>query len=475
MEKFKKHAPVLMFVLVLAGCAGLIVSNYDKPAEMLAETKFDQSVNAVTSKLNAKEVEPDYIFSEQKKEELKKLPETVDKNVARLTRTSDAPVGTYVAYPQPARPRSEIVVPGALPVDKYAFNPGLPQEKIKTHVDINAVYLEFRVPQFDPKESFTELVRAEIFRGTDPKSIDTSKPYGIVELGPEEAPPPSTNAAPASPAQPIDGRPRPKAPTQKSTRVEVPKDLRAFHDSKVEQLTTYFYQIRLVVRFTGTEGKFLPKLDAQGIPIPGDPGFTLHSPDKHPTLGKNYLPAPSKSGAPLPLFALPLTAPVKAETPFTFTIRLEGVNGTPPPPDVIRDPKKPEIRDYEARFEIGVWRPDMEKLNSTHITAKEGDTLGESEGPDGKPKQFSMNYLAKGTGEKRSYEFSKDLGYKFIKITQEPDPKPKFPGQMQTVAIVENLRTKKEEHIAQLPQPKSREEILTVIDQWLADEAAKKK
>lgn len=474
MEKFKKHAPVLMFILVLAACAGLISLNYDKPAEMLSETQFDHSVKTVSHKLSAKDVEPDYIFSELKKDELKKLPETLNKNISRPTRTTDLPVGVYVAYPQPVRPRSEIVVPEVLPIPKYASNPGLPQGKIKTHLDHGAVYLEFRVAQNDPKQTFTELVRAEIFRGTDPKKIDTSKPFAIVELGPEEPPPPSAVIAPSPAPAPADKRERPKSPALKSApRIEVPSDLRAFRDAAVEQLTTYYYQIRLVVRFTGIEGKFLPMLDAKGAAVPGHPGFTLHAPDLDPVLGKNYTKALSKSGAPLPLYALPLTEPVAAKTPFNFTIRLEGVNGTPPPPGQLRDPNKPQIRDYEARFEVGAWKSDMDKWTSVHITAKEGDILGESELADGKTKQLAMPYSVKGTGERRSYEFSKDLGYRFIKIVQEPDPKAKIPGQLRSVAIVENLRTHKEEQIAQQPTPKSRDEMLVIIDQWLANEAKK--
>lgn len=479
MEKLKKHGPILMFIVVLGLCAGLIYLNYDKPEEMLSETKFDQSVKTVSAKLSSKDVEPDYAFAEAKKDELKKMPEIVDKNVSRLTRTTDVPVGVYVAYPQPMRPRSDKVEEAAQPVQKFGSNPGLAKDKIKTHPDQGAIYVEFRLPQFDPKETLTELVRVQVFRGTEANKIDTTKPFGVIELGPEEPPPPppagTAVPAPAPDTGRARGTPTPGTGRRPPPRVEVPKDLRAFRDTDVQQLTTYYYQLRLIVRFTGTEGKFVPALDKEGKIIPGNPGYTLHTPDRDPVLGKNYTPVPSSSGAPIPLYAMPLTDPVSATTPFNFTIRLEGVVGDPPKPGQPRDPASPLIRTYAARFEIGVWRPDMDKWTADHIQVKEGDMLGETEDADGKKVMRKFRYTVKGTTEKRDYEYAKDLGYKFIEIVQKPDPDSRIAGQLTDVAILENQRTKKSEEFVKQSSPKARAEILTLIDTWMANEAEAKK
>lgn len=481
MEKLKKHGPIIMFVLVLAGCGGLIYFNSEKPEEVLASTNFDKSVKRVQDKLGSKDVDPEYAYSDSKKEELKKLPETVDKNVGRLTRTTDVPVGVYVAYPQPARPRSDKIVEDAQPIPKYASNAGLPKDKIKTHPDQGAIYVEFRLPQNDPKDTFTDFVRVEVYRGTDPKKIDMSKPFGIVELGPEEPPPPppagtAVTPTPAPTTERARGTPTTPGPRRPAPRIEVPKDLRAFRDTDVEQLTTYYYQLKLVIRFTGTEGKFMPMLGADGKPVPGHPGFILHGPEMDPNLGKTYSKVASKTGAPLPLYAMPITDPVSATTPFNFTIRLEGVVGEPPKPGQPRDPASPLIRNYAARFEIGVWRPDMDKWTPDHIQVKEGDMLGETEDADGKKVLRKFRYTVKGSNEKRDYEYAKDLGYKFIEIVQKPDPDSRIAGQMTDVAILENQRTKKNEDFVKQSKPAARAEYLLIIDELLRqqDDAKKK-
>src|SRR5262245_59893181 len=120
----------------------------------------------------------------------------------------------------------------------------------------------------------------------------------------------------------------------------------------------------------------MPKLGADNNAVPCHPGFILHAPDMDPNLGKSYTKAPSKTSAPIPLYAWLQTDPVSATTPFNFTIRLDGVVGDPPKPGQPRNPAQPLIRDYGARFEIGVWRPDMDKWTPDHIQVKEGDMLG---------------------------------------------------------------------------------------------------
>src|SRR5207249_1739920 len=101
--------------------------------------------------------------------------------------------------------------------------------------------------------------------------------------------------------------------------------------------------------------------------------------DKNAPDAKKYTAVPpSTPGSTALLFALPVTIPktdkelaenkdkpeklkfVSAITPTNFTLRLEGIVGTPPKPGQPRDPANPLLRDYAAKFEIRAWIADIQ-------------------------------------------------------------------------------------------------------------------
>lgn len=460
MDKLKKFAPILMFVAVLGLCGAFVNWYYEVPKEVLAEKRYETNLVTVEKRLTARTVDPAYAYSPERAGELKKLTEQADANMIRPSRTLDDKIGVFVAYPMPSRPRSDAIVADKLPVDVIASLKAL--SKVEAKVDQGAIFISFNIPE--PKENILmDLVRVEVFRGTEAKKIDMTKPYGTVELGPEEpvaAPTgPAVPVAPAAPAERVRGGTPPASGGKKAPPIAVPKYTRAFRDSFVDQKTEYFYKLRLIGRFTSTEDKFEPNRKADGSIMPG-PGFKHHVPND-----KSYTAVtPKNAGSPALLYALPPTEEVHGTTPSNFTIRLEGIVGTPPPPGRPRDPANPLIRDYGAKFEIRAWLTDLQAWQNHHIEVKEGDPL------TGK-----LNYKTK-DGEKKEYDYTNELGYKFDQIVFEDDPNSKIKGAQVEVALLDNVKTKQKEKFFKMSNPKAREASLLVLDAiWKEQEEARKK
>src|ERR1700712_5456922 len=102
-----------------------------------------------------------------------------------------------------------------------------------------------------------QLVRVLIYRSTDEKKFDTTKPYATVELGPEEK---IKDKAPSAVAPVVTGPPpnsrisRTGGDKKDPKKIEVPPYAKTFLDKNVEQKKTYFYEVKLVGLFTSQEG-----------------------------------------------------------------------------------------------------------------------------------------------------------------------------------------------------------------------------
>lgn len=452
----KQNGPVLVFVLALALC-GAWGYFYYVDAKGSDKVKSVYSTIKKTDEVLARaDVPPDYTYSQGKAEEIKNT-EKLKANAERNKKNPpDEPFGTNISYPQPVRPKSE-PKPGEGEVNNiFAASGTLANEK--AHADHGKIYLAADLPPTSSMK-LLEPVRIEIFRGVGAaKNIDLTKPYGTIELGFEE--PPAAKPGPAvtpvvAPVEPTrvrggGGGGKPPPPPFKLG------DLRAFRDANVEQQTEYFYQMRLVTRFTSVDNKLVETLRPDG----SKEKTVYHAPKakQSPEDKEGMVPAtPMQPATTSKLYATGLSPVLSAKTPSNFELRLAGVNGTVPPPGFARNPAAHDSKDYSVNFEVRLWINDLKDWKIAQINElKEGEMLG------GK-----IQYRAPGAKENTVYDFTKDLGYKLYEVNNE-EVEVKGGKQVTEVATLENQRTKAMEKFqkerAQKTRPQTLDEMDKVID-----------
>jgi hypothetical protein len=255
-------------------------------------------------------------------------------------------------------------------------------------------------------------VRVEVFRGEDEKKIDLSKPYGTVELGPEQgteaaAAPAATEAGTAAPekapeesgaakrrrerAEAAETSEAPKAGVKKPVE-EIPAeyaDLKVFSDTRVEPKKTYFYQARLVARLSVPEGKRYEKKDAAGRLLNI---IVVHAP-------KNAQTIPGASSN-VVLYPAALSGVVSARTPDNFQIRLAGYSGKIDP---LGTPEYKKTKDYKGRFAIRVWVTEAQAWKEQTLDIAPDERL-----------KGTLTYKSAGSDETKTYDF--DSGYKLVEI-----------------------------------------------------------
>lgn len=449
----KRYAPVLMFIAVLGACIALAVLSFRDPETEDEVKDARKNIKTVEEKLTAGVVTPEYVYSEDQLKKIK-LVETLKQDVDKNKRTTDEQIGVFVSYPQPTRVKSEapIVAPDATPI--IGVLPYL-KDKAANDFEVEAgrgkIYIKCELPKPEEFKSavhgdaLMEPVRIEIFRGLDKNKIDLVKPWATIELGVEDPAAAKVAAGPAVPTPPVApaevkssgsiARGGPKDPKDakdpKAKPFVLPATTRVYRDTTdIQQMTEYFYQARLVARFTKKEGEILTEQQANGKAIqyvyklPNDP---------------NLLPVkPSNPASTAKLFATPLTGVKFTKTPTNFQLRVSGITGKVPPLGFIRNPASHDNKDASVSFEINVWVSDSaewKKLTLQDI--HEGDVL-------------SGKILYSKGGEKKEYDFTKDLGYKLYEVNME-ELDSKVNGQKVTkeAVLLENQKTKKMEHFVQ--------------------------
>ena len=428
----KRNAPVLVFILVVALC-GVWGWYYYVDAKGSDKVKgVNQKIKETDETLTRGDVPPEYNYSAQKAEEIKNI-EVLKKNAERNKRNPpEEPFGTNVSYPQPVRPKSDAPPKPGEATDIFAEAKSLSNEK--AHGDHGKVYVSADLPSASSMK-LLEPVRIEVFRGVGAaKNIDLTKPYGIIELGLEDPPAPKTGPAVVAPPVAPAEQPRVRGTGDKKPPPPPFKlgDTRAFRDSNVEQQIEYFYQMRLVLRFTSTDNK-VEETPAKPDGTKGEK-IVHHAPklkqkpdDKEGMVVATPLHPETKSK----LYATDMTTPVSAKVPTNFVLRLAGVNGTVPPKDTPRNPAAHDRHEYSVNFEVRIWVNELKNWKVAQINElKEGEMLA------GK-----IQYRVPGAAENSVYDFTKDLGYKLYEVNNE-DVEIRGAKVVQEVATLENQRTK---------------------------------
>ena len=457
MNFLKRYAPVLMFIAVLGACVVLALMSFRDPKSEDEVKDAVKNKKTVEDRLAAGVVTPEYSYSEDQAKKIKYV-ETLKQEVDKNKRTSDEPIGVFISYPQPTRVKSEAVQapPDAAPI--IAVLPYLKDKEKDFEVEAGRgkVYIKCELPKPDEYKSavhgdvLMEPVRIEIFRGLAKGNIDLVKPWATIELGLEDpavakvaAGGPAAPTPPVAPPEPVNSRITgtgrdPKAPKDpkdpKAKPFVLPATTRVYRDANdIKQETVYFYQARLVARFTKKENDILTEKQADGksnqyvYKLPNDP---------------NLLPVkPTNPTSTAKLFATPLTGAKSARTPTNFQLRITGIIGSVAPLGTVRNPANPKNLNFTVNFEVGIWVADLAKWMSHPLQdIHEGDMLS------GK-----VSY-SKG-GEKKEYDFTKDLGYKLFEVNmEEVDSKVNGQKVVKEVAQLENQKTKKMERFVQEPK-----------------------
>jgi len=438
MNFLKRWAPVMMFLLVVGLCVGFVLMNFADPKSEPEVVKALENKTTVEKALTAGKVSPNYIASPEQAARIN-FVETLSKNIERVKqRLPETEMGVNISYPQPVRPKSE---PPPKIMDKndiVAKMPLLDDSKFKAEEARGKIYVKCELPSTD-NNAYLEMepVRFEIFRGLSKDKIDTKTPWGIIEVGLENPPAPKAgvivkeNPQPAPPpAETLSSRGQakrnptttdaPKGKDKPAPEIPLPQYERAFRDTKdIAQLTEYFYQVRLVARYTNVDGfKEIKKADNGE-----NQEFTHHKP-----MDKNLTEIPPTNPGTV-LFATPLTKPFSAKTPTNFQLRVVGVFGNVPGIDRVRNPEKHDDKSYNVTFEVYAWINDLQQWKEITIeNVHEGEMLS-----------GVAKYQVK--GEAKEYDFTKDLAYKLFEVNTELietfvkgklEPKP--------VVILENLQ-----------------------------------
>ncbi len=410
----KRWGPVLMFVIVLGLSVGLVYMNLTDPKTDpdIITAKANQA--AVDKALSAGKVSPDFIASPENAAKLK-FSEEWKQNTERIKRTVDEPIGVFVSYPQPSRPKSEPPPPPPSQDDIFAKMPiALDQTNpsfFKAIPERGKIFVRCELPTTGYE--LMEPLRFEIFRGLAANKIDITKPWGTIEIGLEKSPAKAGAAAAGTPAAAAEatensrvGRirgtvgtapvpapgDRSKKPAEKE--YERPASKYVFVDAKdIDQQTTYFYQVRLVAKFTSVEGKKVPGTKPDGTAKE----VTHHAPN-NPAL------TPVKATeAGVRLYATPMTTSISAKTPTNFQIRISSITGTVPPIGAVRNPAAPKWDTFKVNFEVRAWIQDAGKWVTARVeNIAEGDTIG-----------GTIKY------DKKEYPFTKDLNFKLYEVNNE--------------------------------------------------------
>ncbi|HLX60466.1 MAG TPA: hypothetical protein VKX17_04200 [Planctomycetota bacterium] len=430
----KRHGPLLVFIAVLLGCGAWGYLYYTDTAPEVKDLAATQK--KIDDTLKKGEVKPEYAESAENRDKIKNA-ETLKRNVDRIKDAKNDPVGAWVSYPQPTRPKSPEPTAEVAAREIFGFIP--PLEKPEAHADHGKIYLSANLPKLDAAVDM-EPTRIEIFRGPAADKIDLSKPYATIEINMEEPLPPGFKPPP---------EPEPKervrsgtGPAKKPPPPFKLGDLRGFKDVNVEQQMDYFYKMRLVARYTNSDGKLeiLTKPDGTKEPV-------IH---KFPK-GMTAVAATSPKAK---LFATDYTAVVSARTPTNFDVRLAGVNGTVPAAEVPRDPAHHDREDYSVRFEIRVWINELKDWKVAQLNeVKEGQVLS------GK-----VSYKVPGADKPTEYDFTKDLGYKLYEVNMEDVPGPTGSMIKTEVAQLINERTKQIEKFIKSGRPPARKPELDTLD-----------
>ncbi|MEI6235606.1 MAG: hypothetical protein WCT04_21330, partial [Planctomycetota bacterium] len=257
----KRWGPALMFVVVLGLSVGLVFLYMDNPREATDVKVALDNKTKLEAALKKGVVSPEYIASPDQVAKIK-TSETLAKNLERINSVNPEALGVYVSYPQPVRPKSEQPPPPIGQDDIVAKMPYLAGESCKAEATRGKVYFKCDLPSAaNNAYVMMEPIRIEVFRGLAANKIDTTKPWGTIELALEVPPAPKANAGNVAPVvAPVENSRRQPggsgaAATDRNKKPvpEEPLDpvVRVYRDTKeITLLTEYFYAARLVSKFT---------------------------------------------------------------------------------------------------------------------------------------------------------------------------------------------------------------------------------
>jgi hypothetical protein len=413
MSVLKSQGRVIVLVVAVAACAVFAYFEWSAATSEPSELKaLDQAVVLLQDHQRIGKPSPKYQYGAQAAADLK-YDEDLKASLDKRQQAPAVEVPAYVAYPQPPRP---FVDPGTEPIkpgaDEQVVNAGAGQlSDLKAEGDHGRVFVTFRLPA---KMEHMAPVRVEIYRGLG-ATVDTAKPYGVIELGPEDAPaapaPTPAAAAAARTEEPAPAEAAPEVSTGAKRRAEreaagpatpargghpekveeVPAELagvKVFADTTVEPKKTYSYQAKLVVRMT-----VAPRTK---IEIRNDPKYKYKVVDRPESL--ETVP-PQKPDSQALLFTPGLSETVSAAPPANFQIRLAGTSGTVPPPGT---PEHRLTKDYKGTFGVRVWVAEAQEWKEEMLNIAPDEAL-----------KGTITYRAKEGGEK-SYDY--DTGYKLLEI-----------------------------------------------------------
>jgi hypothetical protein len=469
-----------MFVLVLLLSASFTYfANYENADQKMEDEKLPDNIMSLHGILDPGRVSPKYIYNAEHAAKLKEFSAAAKANQDRPTKTVDEPTGVNENYPLPARPKSMVFHTGTITEVSTALDE--PTE-LKCGADQGVLYVKFTIPD-DSKYKYVKLVRAELYRGEgSADKIDLSKPYDTLILGPEEGPAPGTApattaaattapaAAPDAVVVPPRNRNRDPRP-RRNERPRIPENMkwvRGFKDNNVDQKITYFYKVRLVGRMTVKDGDInVLEKAADGTTVLKSERY--HAPtrtvtdDQGEKVEKPLDKAPSLTGSSAQLYATPFSKEVHATAPTNYKLRLAGVHGDLPSADKPRDPADPLVKTYEGSYEVIVWIKEAQNWLSYMIAAHEGEML-------------SGTAKYKVGDETKTFDFTKDLGYKMLRIDMEEDKEAKInPKPLIETATLLNMKTNKEEKFPKAPNIQRRQEWLSQLDSIIDEQNEQKK
>jgi len=503
MNVLKNHVEKIIFGVVVIACALFAYSTWQGSESDITEMAgLEENRDKISRQLAKEQVTANYAYGPAAAEKVK-YREAFDANLERGTRKVEEEIPPYVAYPTLPRPYVDPTGkpddPTKLTQEDYAEVP--PLGEVKAEGDHGRVFVTFRLPK---KMKYMEAVRVEIFRGEDAKKIDLSKPYGAVELGPEENSAAATGAggqqekeAGTAVEKATDegegGRRRrerreaesKEAPKGREKKEKAPEeipaefaDLKVFSDTRAEPKKTYYYQVRLIARMSVAVGRRFENRDAAGK--------LLHVLVVHAPRNPQTVPG-AKSGT--ILYTTPLSEVASATTPDNFQIRLSGYSGKIDP---LGTPEYKRSKDYKGRFAVRVW--------VTEAQAWKEQTLDIA--PD-EPLKGTLNYKPAGSDENKAYPF--DSGYRLVEVkevetvreteVEEPqigpdgnpvmDPDTKKPIMVKRVkkgdpiinevAVLENVQDKKLEEFPKRADFEARKKSLETIIKLAARQQAERK